>query len=183
MGNTRSEETEYGILFIFSLFSEYSLLEYVHVSVKHWRNQAEYAIRIPVARLDENVNTCSPWGFVFCPGGSAVWPQCWLCAVCAVGHVGCCVCGGAPCGGKHIGLTPGPGSSFGGEHKPFEWGWCAVGLCTPCLRWWGRLCRRWCAAGGRARAVLDWGGVSRGYTIIITLIASARASSSASGGW
>jgi len=30
----------------------------------------------------------------FCPGGSAVWPQCWLCAVCAVGHVGCCVRGG-----------------------------------------------------------------------------------------
>ena len=42
------------------------------------------------------------WGFVFCPGGSAVWPQCWLCAVCAVGHVGCCVGGGVPCGGKHI---------------------------------------------------------------------------------
>ena len=39
---------------------------------------------------------------VFCPGGSAVWPQCWLCAVCAVGHVGCCVGGGVPCGGKHI---------------------------------------------------------------------------------
>jgi len=36
-------------------------------------------------------------------GGSAVWPQCWLCAVCAVGHVGCCVeGGGVPCGGKHI---------------------------------------------------------------------------------
>jgi len=29
--------------------------------------------------------------FVFCPAGSAVWPQYWLCAVCAVGHVGCCV--------------------------------------------------------------------------------------------
>jgi len=28
-------------------------------------------------------------GFVFCPEGSAVWPQCWLCAVYAVGHVGC----------------------------------------------------------------------------------------------
>jgi len=23
-------------------------------------------------------------GFVFYPGGSAVWPQCWLCALCAV---------------------------------------------------------------------------------------------------
>jgi len=29
--------------------------------------------------------------FAFYPGGSAVWPQCWLCAVCAVGRVGCCV--------------------------------------------------------------------------------------------
>jgi len=37
-------------------------------------------------------------------------------------------------------------------------------LCSPCLWWWGRLCRRWCAAGGCARAVLVWGGVSRGYT-------------------
>ena len=36
------------------------------------------------------------WGFVFGPGGSAVWPQCWLCAECAVGHVGCCVGGGYP---------------------------------------------------------------------------------------
>ena len=43
-------------------------------------------------------------GVVFCPGGSALWPQCWLWAVCAVGHVGCCVCveGGVTCGGKHI---------------------------------------------------------------------------------
>jgi len=41
--------------------------------------------------------------FVFYPGGSAMWPQCWLCAVCAVGRVGCCVGGGGvPCGGKHI---------------------------------------------------------------------------------
>jgi len=41
--------------------------------------------------------------FVFCPVGSAMWPQCWLCAVYAVGHVGCCVGGGGvPCGGKHI---------------------------------------------------------------------------------
>jgi len=28
----------------------------------------------------------------------AVWPQCWLCAVCAVGRVSCCVCGGYPVG-------------------------------------------------------------------------------------
>jgi len=42
--------------------------------------------------------------FIFYPGCSAVWPQCWLCAVCAVGHVGCCVRGGwaVPCGGKQI---------------------------------------------------------------------------------
>jgi len=33
-------------------------------------------------------------GFVFCPGGSAAWPQCWLCAVFAVGHISCCVGGG-----------------------------------------------------------------------------------------
>jgi len=41
-------------------------------------------------------------GFVFYPRGSAMWPQCWLCAVCAVGRVGCCVSGGISCGGKHI---------------------------------------------------------------------------------
>ena len=29
-------------------------------------------------------------------------------------------------------------------------------LCWPCLWWWGRLCRRRCAAGGCARAVLVW---------------------------
>jgi len=62
-----------------------------------------------------------------------------------------------------------PGPSFGGEHRPFEWGWRAVGLCSPCLRWWGRLCRRQCAAGGCARAVLVWEGVSRGYTISIII--------------
>ena len=37
-------------------------------------------------------------GFVFCPGGSAVWLQCWLCAVCAVGHISCCVGGEYPVG-------------------------------------------------------------------------------------
>jgi len=39
-----------------------------------------------------------------------------------------------------------------------------VGLSSPCLWWWARLCRRRCAAGGCARAVLVWGGVSWGYT-------------------
>jgi len=37
-------------------------------------------------------------GFVFCREGSAVWLQCWLCAVCAVGHIGCCVGGEYPVG-------------------------------------------------------------------------------------
>jgi len=35
-----------------------------------------------------------------------VWPQCWLCAVCAVGHVGCCVGEGGTLWGKayhHLG--------------------------------------------------------------------------------
>ena len=31
-----------------------------------------------------------------------------------------------------------------------------MGLCFPCLRWWGRLCRRRCAAGGWP--VLSWCG-------------------------
>jgi len=61
-----------------------------------------------------------------------------------------------------LSADPGPGLSFGGEHRPFEWGWRAVGMCSPCLGWWGRLCRRRCAAGGCARAVLVWGGFSRG---------------------
>jgi len=33
-------------------------------------------------------------------------------------------------------------ASFGGEHRPFEWGWRAVGLRFPCLRWRGS-----CAGG------------------------------------
>jgi len=46
-------------------------------------------------------------GFIFCPGGSTVWPQCWLCAVRAVGHVGCCVGGGGGGrgGGDPVGLS------------------------------------------------------------------------------
>jgi len=35
-------------------------------------------------------------GFVFSPGwagGNGVWSQCWLCAVCAVSRVSCCVGG------------------------------------------------------------------------------------------
>jgi len=43
-------------------------------------------------------------GLSYVLGGNAVSPQCWLCAVCAVGHVGCCVegGGGGGCGGRHI---------------------------------------------------------------------------------
>jgi len=41
-------------------------------------------------------------GFVFYPGGSAVWPQCWLCAVCAMSRVGCCVGEG---GGYPVGVS------------------------------------------------------------------------------
>jgi len=37
--------------------------------------------------------------FFFYPGGSAVWPQCWLCALSAVLAA---VWGGIPCGGKRI---------------------------------------------------------------------------------
>jgi len=58
---------------------------------------------------------------------------------------------------------PGPGPSFGGEHRPFEWGWRAVGLCSPCCGGGGWLCQRRCAAGGCARAVLVWGGLSGVY--------------------
>ena len=63
-----------------------------------------------------------------------------------------------------LGLPPLP---FWGEHRPFEWGWRAVGLCSPCLWWWGRLCRRRCAAGGCARAVLVSGRSLGGKHIII----------------
>jgi len=40
---------KYGILFIFSLFCEYIDLEYVRIHVICRVNQAEYAIRIPMA--------------------------------------------------------------------------------------------------------------------------------------
>jgi len=53
-------------------------------------------------------------GIVFCPGGSAVWPQCWLCAVRAVGvgHGSCCVGGGG--GGGGVGGGGGGGWGVGG---------------------------------------------------------------------
>jgi len=40
-------------------------------------------------------------GIFFYPGGGAVWPQCWLCAVCAMGRADCCL-GGGTLWGKHI---------------------------------------------------------------------------------
>jgi len=47
------QRTEYGILFIFSLFCEYSNLEYVRVPVIYRVNQAEYVIQIRVAASQE----------------------------------------------------------------------------------------------------------------------------------
>ena len=58
--NTRGGgEYKYGILFIFSLFYEYSNLEYVHIHVIRRVNQAEYVIRVLVAASQEYVNTYS----------------------------------------------------------------------------------------------------------------------------
>jgi len=55
-----------------------------------------------------------------------------------------------------LSADPGPGPSFGGEHRPFEWGKRAVGLCSPCLDGEGG-----CAGGGvplGAVPVLSWCG-------------------------
>jgi len=52
-------ETQYGILFIVSLFHEYSNLEYVHIHAIYKVNQEEYAIRILVAASQKYVNTYS----------------------------------------------------------------------------------------------------------------------------
>jgi len=49
----------YGILFIFSLFTEYMHLEYVRVPVIYRVNKAEYVIHIRVAASQEYVNTYS----------------------------------------------------------------------------------------------------------------------------
>ena len=49
-------QREYGILFIFRLFSEYINLEYVRIHVICRVNLAEYAIRIPKAAPQEYVN-------------------------------------------------------------------------------------------------------------------------------
>jgi len=53
---------------------------------------------------------CVCRGIVFYPEGSAVWRQCWLCAVCAVGRVGCCVGGGRYPMGVSISSSNGPNS-------------------------------------------------------------------------
>jgi len=57
--NTRGGRSKYGILFIVSLFYEYSNLEYVHIHAIYRVNQAEYVIRILVATPQEYVNTYS----------------------------------------------------------------------------------------------------------------------------
>jgi len=44
-----------------------------------------------------------------------VWPQCWLCAVCAVGHIGCCVGGEYPVGVSISSSRLAPNLSPGGE--------------------------------------------------------------------
>jgi len=59
MLNTRSKEKKYRILFIFSLFCEYTNLEYVRVPVIYRHHQAEYVIHIRVAASQKYVNTYS----------------------------------------------------------------------------------------------------------------------------
>jgi len=51
--------TKYGNLFILSLFCEYTNLEYVRIHVICRVDQAEYAIRTPMAAHQEYVNTYS----------------------------------------------------------------------------------------------------------------------------
>jgi len=58
MLNTRNEE-EYGILFIFSPFCEYSQLEKVRIYVIYRSNQAEYGINILVVAPQEYVKIYS----------------------------------------------------------------------------------------------------------------------------
>jgi len=52
---------------------------------------------------------------------------------------------------------PGPGPSFGGEHRPFEWGWRAVGL-FPVSVVVGAAVPAAVCRWGLARAFLMWGG-------------------------
>jgi len=55
----KQRKTKYSILFIFSLFYEYSNPEYVHIHAIYRVDQAEYGIRIRVAGSQEYVNTYS----------------------------------------------------------------------------------------------------------------------------
>ena len=48
---------KHNIVFIFSLFYEYSNLEYVHIHGIYWVIQAEYVSRMLVAASQEYVNT------------------------------------------------------------------------------------------------------------------------------
>jgi len=59
MLNKRGGGVKYGILFICSLFYEYSNLECVHIHVRYRANQAEYVIRTLVAASQEYVNAYS----------------------------------------------------------------------------------------------------------------------------
>jgi len=59
MLNTQGGGVKYGILFLSSLFYEYSNLEYVHMHVIYQVHQAEYGIRFLVAASHEYVNTYS----------------------------------------------------------------------------------------------------------------------------
>jgi len=51
--------TEYGILFIFSLFCEYIHLEYVRIHVIHRVNKPEYVIHMLVVAPQEYMNLFS----------------------------------------------------------------------------------------------------------------------------
>jgi len=51
--------TEYGILFLFSLFCEYIQLEYARIHVIYRVHQAEYGIHFLVVAPQEYVNTYS----------------------------------------------------------------------------------------------------------------------------
>ena len=59
MLNTQGGRIQHGILFRFSLFYEYSDLEYVHIYGIYRVNPEEYVVRILVAASQEYVNTYS----------------------------------------------------------------------------------------------------------------------------
>jgi len=59
MLNTRGGRIKYGMLFLFSLFYEYSNLECVYIHAIYRVDQAEYVIRILVAASQECVKPYS----------------------------------------------------------------------------------------------------------------------------